>query len=204
MVISIIGGTKLAGTLGNKFIARGVEVVFGVREEFNYKPIEWKIVRLQKSKVLGYCEAIELADIVLICCENEYLPKVCHCLSNLNCTDKLVIDCTNGPYKPEMGCNTTYIQKTSGHQKVVKAFNNLGLDYPHSDPLGLVKETYFCGNDYQDKYQVKRLIELIGFKAIDAGKLENALLLEAVYHLRKEISILKNGGMECHFGLMSV
>lgn len=204
MTLGIIGGTKLAGTLGNRFIARGVDVVFGVREEFNFKPIEWKILRLQKSKVFGYFEAMAQADIILICCENEYLPRVCECLSHPSCEDKLVIDCTNGTYKPELGCNTMYIEQNSPHRKVVKAFNNLGLDYPHTDPLGLVKETYYCGNEAADKSRVKRLIELIGFKAIDAGKLENAYLLEAFYHLRKEISFLKNGSMECHFGIMSV
>src|SRR5690606_13845567 len=91
-----------------------------------------------------------------------------------------------------------------GHQKVIKAFNNLGLDYPHSDPLGLIKETYYCGDELKEKIRVKRLIELLGFKAIDAGGLQNAYLLEAVYHLRNEISFMKSGGMDCQFGLMTV
>ena len=204
MTIGIIGGTTLAGTLGNRFITRGVEVVFGVREEFNFKPVEWKILQWQKRKVTGYCEAIEEADIVLVCCENEYLPKVCQCLSNPKTRGKLVIDCTNGQFKPELGCNTSYIEQSSGHQKVIKAFNNLGLDYPHSDPLGLIKETYYCGDELKEKIRVKRLIELLGFKAIDAGGLQNAYLLEAVYHLRNEISFMKSGGMDCQFGLMTV
>src|SRR5690554_484497 len=176
MTVGIIGGTTLAGTLGNRLIARGIEVIFGVREEFNYHQIEWKILKLQKKKVVGYCEAVEHADIVMICCENEYLPDVCHCLSNPLCQEKLVIDCTNSQYQPDLGCNTTYIQKKSGHQKVIKAFNNLGLDYPHSDPLGLIKETYYCGNETADKIRVKHLISLLGLKAIDAGRLENAHL----------------------------
>jgi predicted dinucleotide-binding enzyme len=70
--------------------------------------------------------------------------------------------------------------------------------------LGLVKETYYCGDESADKSRVKRLIELIGLKAIDAGKLQNAYLLEAVYHLRKEISFLKTGGMDCHFRLLTM
>ncbi|MEX2591643.1 MAG: NAD(P)-binding domain-containing protein [Anditalea sp.] len=204
MTLGIIGETKLAATLGNRFIARGVDVVFGVREEFNSQLIEWKILQLQKSKVSGYCEAIKDADIILICCENENLPIICNCLINSTIKEKLIIDCTNGQYQPELGCNTSYIQKISGHKKVIKAFNNLGLDYPHSDPLGLVKETYYCGDESADKSTAKRLIELIGLKAIDAGKLKNAFLLEAVYHLRQEISFLKTGGMDCHFRLLTV
>lgn len=206
MTLGIIGGTKLAVTLGNRFIARGVDVVFGVKEEFSYKQVEWKILQLQKSKLVGYCEAINNSDIILICCENEFLPEVCDCLRKPECREKLIIDCTNGQYRPDLGCNTTYIQKVSGHEKVVKAFNNLGLDYPHSDPLGLVKETYYCGDEPADKSKVKRLIQLIGLKAIDAGKLHNASLLEAVYHLRKEISFLKSesGEFDCHFRLLSI
>lgn len=204
MILGLLGGTRLAITLGNKLTARGVEVVYGVREEFKYKQIEWKIAQLQKKKVLGYQEAIEESDIVLICCENEYLSAVCACLSRPEAQGKLVIDCTNGEFDGNLKCNTNFIVEQSHHGRIIKAFNNLGLDYPHSDPLGLVKETYYCGDDSGDKLRVKRLIELIGFKAIDAGKLGNAALLEAVFHLRKEISYMGKSGREYHFGLMSV
>ena len=204
MTLGILGGTRLAITLGNKFTARGMDVVYGVREEFKYKQIEWKIAQLQKKKVLGYQEAIEASDIVFICCENEYLSKVCADLGSPEAMGKMVIDCTNGAFDGQLKCNTNFIVEQSNHERIIKAFNNLGLDYPHSDPLGLVKETYYCGDDLSDKLRVKRLIELIGFKAIDAGKLENATLLEAVFHLRKEISYMGKGGREYHFGLMSV
>ena len=204
MTLGILGGTRLAITLGNKFIARGMDVVYGVREEFKYKQIEWKIAQLQKKKVSGYQEAIEASDIVFICCENDYLFSVCTSLSRHEFEEKLVIDCTNGAFDGNLKCNTNFIVQQSNHGRIIKAFNNLGLDYPHSDPLGLVKETYYCGDEPGDKLKVKRLIELIGFKAIDAGKLENAALLEAVFHLRKEISYMGKSGREYHFGLMSV
>ncbi|WP_200975382.1 NADPH-dependent F420 reductase [Echinicola sp. 20G] len=204
MTLGIIGGTKLSTTLGNKYMSMGINVVFGVREEFELRPIEWKILSMQKDKVFGYCEAINRSDVILICCENEYLPLVCHCLSQLESTDKIILDCTNGNYNPNFGCNTKYIQEKSGYERVLKGFNNLGLDYPNSDPLELVKETYFCGNAEVDKFRIKRLIELIGFRAIDVGDLNNAPLLEAIYHLRKQISHQKNEKIDYHFKLMSV
>ncbi len=204
MTVGIIGGTKLSTTLGNKYLSRGLGVVFGVREEFAPKQIEWKILKMQKNKVFGYCQAMEKADVVLVCCENEYLPLVCECLEKYKDSGKLIIDCTNGQYEPELGCNTCYIQKKTGYKRLFKAFNNLGLDYPKSDPLELVKETYFCGDPGEDKLKVKKLIELVGFKAIDAGKLENASLLEAFYHLRKQISLQKQENIDYHFKLMSV
>ncbi|GGZ18827.1 hypothetical protein GCM10007049_08890 [Echinicola pacifica] len=190
--------------LGNKYLSRGEDVVFGVREEFNGKDIEWKILRMQNNKVFGYCEAINKADVVLICCENEYLPLVCECLCSLEKRDKLVVDCTNGNYHPNFDCNTQYIQEQTEYSRVLKAFNNLGLDYPASDPMELVKETYYCGNGDLDKYRVKKIIELIGFKAIDVGSLQNAPLLEAFYHLRKQICDNKTEKVDYHFKLMSV
>ncbi|MFC4871173.1 NADPH-dependent F420 reductase [Negadavirga shengliensis] len=202
MTIGILGGTKLATALGNRFIARGMDVVFGVREGFSTRSVEWKILRMRKYYVLSYKEAIADSDVVMICCENEFLPLVCKYLKENGSEDKLLVDCTNGQYDPELGCNTTYIRNETGHQKIFKAFNNLGLDYPQSDPLDLIKETYYCGDGGDDRLFLKRLIEWIGFKAIDAGQLKNAFLLEAVYHLSKEISHSKNG--DCHFKLMSV
>jgi 8-hydroxy-5-deazaflavin:NADPH oxidoreductase len=204
MTLGILGGTSLATTLGSKFIGRGMDVMFGVREGFSSRRVEWKILKMHNHNVLSYYNAISNADIILICCENEFLPLVCDCLMKTKSKEKLVIDCTNGQYDPDLGCNTTFIQKTTGHKKIYKAFNNLGLEYPETDPLELVKETYFCGDGIKDKILLKRLIELIGFKAIDAGKLKNACLLEAVYHLRKEISLVKNNKGDYHFRLMSV
>lgn len=64
---------------------------------------------------------------------------------------------------------------------VFKAFNNLGLDYPQSDPLGIIQEAYYCGKDNDHKLIVRRMIELIGFRAIDAGEFDSAMLLEAFY-----------------------
>jgi predicted dinucleotide-binding enzyme len=78
------------------------------------------------------------------------------------------------------------------------------LDYPNSDVLGLVKETYFCGEEGTEKQKVKKLIEKSGFKGIDAGSSQNALLLEAFFHLGREITFNKKEPIEYHFKLISV
>lgn len=119
MTLGIIGGTKLSVTLGNKYISRGLKVVFGVREEFEARQIEWKILQMQKDKVFGYCEAMDQADVIMVCCENEFLPLVCKCLSRLETKDKLVLDCTNGKYNPNFGCNTRYIQEKADYKKEI-------------------------------------------------------------------------------------
>ncbi|WP_209329825.1 NADPH-dependent F420 reductase [Lunatimonas salinarum] len=204
MKLAILGGTNLATALGNKFLARGMDVVFGVREGFHAGQVAWKILQMQNQSMLTFREAIDKADIVFICSDNDVLPQICAAMNATDTVGKILVDCTNGTSENELGGNTGFILEQTNHPSLFKAFNNLGLEYPKSDPLGLVKETYFCGDGVESRLILKRLIELIGFKAIDAGKLKNAKLLDAVYHLRKEIAHVKNGYGDFHFKLMSV
>lgn len=148
-------------------------------------------------------EAIENSDVIFICCENEYLRKIISKLKSVNLEGKILIDCTNSALYKIFDCNTALIRTELRNVPLFKAFNNLGLDYPKSDILGVVKETYFCGENGIEKSKVKRLIELIGYRAIDSGGLDNALLLEAFYHLRKEITTIKNEQSDYHFKLIS-
>ncbi|PRY86518.1 NADPH-dependent F420 reductase [Mongoliibacter ruber] len=204
MEIGIIGGTRLALYLGDTLASRANDVHFGVRKDFEPKGIEWRILKMSPGRVNTYKSVIETSELLLICCENEYLEEVTKELSAIDLSGKIVIDCTNAAYSDSMTCNTDMLNEAVGNAHVFKAFNNLGLDYPHSDPMGLVKETYFCGPDIPAKKTVGRLISTIGFKGVDAGVLSNAKLLEAVFHLRKEISQQKNENLDYHFKLIGV
>lgn len=205
MKIGILGGTNLSKTLGKKYIEAGLNVVFGVRTDFETEATEWKVLNRFYDRICPYESAIIQADIILICSENEFLPNICKALKNTDLEAKIIIDCTNSISKNNTICsNTTQITKAAPNNKVFKAFNNLGLDYPESDVLGIIKETYFCGDGEVERVRVKRLIELIGFKGIDVGKISNAYLLEAFYQLSKEITIQKKEKSNYHFKLISV
>lgn len=204
MNLAILGETKLAITLGNKYLSRGMNVVYGVKKNFEITDIEWKIFNKSADRMLSYAEAIQSADIIFICCENQSFKKICQTLSATEIKEKILIDCTNGIFSTGFNCNTALLKKYAGNLKVFKAFNNLGLDYPSSDPIGVIKETYYCGEDCQEKGKVKKLIELVGFTAIDAGEFESALLLEAFYHLKMKISSLKAENTDYHFKLISL
>lgn len=205
MKLGILGGTNLSKTLGKKYIDAGLKIVFGVRSEFDTENAEWKELNRFFDRICPYESAIIQADIILICCENEYLKDVCQALENVDLEDKLLIDCTNSIYTLEFQqSNTSLIKKSAPKNLVFKAFNNLGLDYPNNDILGIIKETYYCGDDQPERLRVKRLIELIGFKAIDAGLISNAYLLEAFYHLTKEIADKKKEQSNYYFKLISV
>ncbi|WP_373494407.1 NADPH-dependent F420 reductase [Aquiflexum sp.] len=204
MEIGILGATKLTTTLGKKLHSAGSHVIYGVRENFEAKDIEWKILNRFPGHVFSFFESIKRADIILICCENEQLPEICQAFLDLDLKDKTIIDCTNGTFERNFSCNSVLIQKFLGNKNIYKAFNNLGLDYPNSDVLGLIKETYFCGEEGAEKQKVKKLIEKSGFKPIDAGSSQSAYLLEAFFHLGKEIAINKKEKTEYHFKLITV
>ena len=204
MKIGILGATKLTTTLGRKFLSSDSQVIYGVKENFESNDIEWKILNRFPGQVYSFSDAIKRTEIILICCENDQLPEICNSFLDIDISDKIIIDCTNGRFDSNFSCNSFLIQEFLGHKNIYKAFNNLGLDYPNSDVLGLIKETYFCGEEGPEKQKVKKLIEKSGFKAIDAGSSQSAFLLEAFFHLGKEIAFNKKEKTEYHFKLITV
>lgn len=205
MKLGILGGTPLSKTLGKKFIHAGLHVVFGVRHDFDTEEPEWKLLNRLHNRICPFESAIIQSEIILICCENQYIKDICLALKNVETEGKLIIDCTNAQYDDKLAdSNMLQLKKAAPKAFWFKAFNNLGIDYPNSDVLGIIKETYYCGDEVPEKIRVKRLIELIGFKAVDAGKINNAPLLEAFYHLSKEISWNKKETSNFHFKLVSL
>ena len=205
MKLGILGSTSLAKTLGKKYINAGLNVVFGVRHDFNTQENDWRMINLLNHRICPYESAIIQSEIILICSENIDLKEISLALKNVNTSTKLIIDCTNAPYDKKLGAsNTLLLKRAAPEANLFKGFNNLGIDYPNSDNVGLIKEVYFCGDDIPDKIRVKRLIELIGFNAINAGKINNAPLLEAFYHLGKEISWNKSETSNFQFKLVSI
>ncbi len=205
MKLGILGGSSLAKTLGKKYIHAGLNVVFGVRHDFDTQENDWRMLNLLHNRICPYESAIIQSEILLICSENSYIKEICQALKRVDTSDKIIIDCTNADYDIKLPTsNTKLIRRAAPDAHLFKGFNNLGIDYPNSDTIGIIKEVYFCGDDVPDKIRIKRLIELIGFKAVDAGKINNAPLLEAFYHLRNEISWNKNEASNFHFKLVSI
>ena len=204
MNIAILGDSALARNLGYRYMNRGINVVFGVKKNFEITDIAWKIYNKNADKVLPYAAAIAHAELVFICCETKCLPGICDSLRQVNDPNKIIIDCTNGTYAEEKAGDTFPLMEKLGSKNLYKAFNNLGLDYPLSDPLGVIQETYYCGANNENKSKVKKWIELAGFKAIDAGEYDSARLLEAFYHLKLKIARQQQQNKQCHFKLISV
>jgi 8-hydroxy-5-deazaflavin:NADPH oxidoreductase len=169
MKLGILGGTYLAKTLGEKYIQAGLNVVFGVRHDFNVEDGDWKMLNRLYNRICPYESAIIQAEIILICCQNQQLTEICASLANVDTEGKLIIDCTAQLDKKLETSSAKLIKKAAPKAHLFQAFSNLGIEYSNS--MALVKETCFSGKDVPEKIRVKRLIELIGFKAIESVKI---------------------------------
>jgi predicted dinucleotide-binding enzyme len=174
MTLGILGGTSLANALGDKFLEAGVSVVFGVEADFDAGSSEWKQLNRIYNRICPFESAIIQSEFIMICCQSQCLSQVCAALKNVDMSDKILIDCTESTCD-QKETNTTRLYEAASKASVFRAFNNLGTAYPASDLQGIIKETNFWGDPVPEKKRVKRLIELIGFKAVDAGQLQSVL-----------------------------
>jgi predicted dinucleotide-binding enzyme len=94
---------------------------------------------------------------------------------------KVIIDATNPisestePFISAAEAITAW----TGNGDVVKAFNTTGVgNLTNPEYNGKAIETFICGNDMESKKVVTILAADLGFKVVDIGGLENAVMLE--------------------------
>jgi hypothetical protein len=85
--------------------------------------------------------------------------------------DKIIIDCTHSDISQLP--NSVLIRSAAPKAFHFRAFNNFGVDYPKSGIFRRLEETKIFGEAIPQKLRVKRLVELIGYKAIDADQIQN-------------------------------
>lgn len=141
-------------------------------------------------------EALGDSDIIIVA---TYYADALPALRSLGAlSGKVIIDISN-PVTPDfmslsIGHSTSAaeeIAKAIPEASVVKAFNTLFAQVLSDGPAfanDSVAPVFYAGDSEHAKNVVKRLIESIGFKAIDAGALKNARYLEPL------------GGLNIYFG----
>ena len=111
MKIGLLGGTSLAKTLGKKYIDAGIDVVFGVRHDFDTEQTEWKMLNRLHHRICPFESAIIQSEIILICADTSALPEICLALKNAETEGKLIIDCTNAQYDKKLAISNTKLIK---------------------------------------------------------------------------------------------
>lgn len=166
--IGIVGSGNVGGALGARLAEVGYSVRYGVREGRAGVSIA---EAAQSDAVFLAVPSAAVADAAKACGD----------------TRAIVVDCTNpvGPglthAPPPEGSNAALIAKLLPSARVVKGWNTFGSEL-HRDPrlAGDRADVPLAGDDAQAKKDLIALADRAGFRALDAGGLAHAGLLEAM------------------------
>jgi len=209
MKIAIIGAGNVGKALGSGWIKAGHNVTYGVRKPNESKNDALKSEQPQAS--LGTNgDAARDAEIVVLSTPwgaTEEAVRDCGSLAG-----KIVIDATNPLKADSSGINLDRGFTTSGAEQVAqwasgaqvfKTMNQIGfslMDHPKfKDGAAPVM---FVAGDCDGKSKVMRLVEDLGFEAIDAGGLKYARLLEPYAMLWIHLALVQGVGRDFAFALL--
>lgn len=177
MHITILGAGNIGLAAGTKWKEKGHTVTFGVRDPQSQK--SWN-ARNIGAEVKTFDEAMQGAEVVLIALPFGVTDEVIKNMQS-DWDNKIIIDATNpiSAGTEPFDSAAEAIAAWTGNSDVVKAFNTTGVGNL-SNPVyhGKAIETFICGNDDAAKKVVTGLAEELGFRVVDLGNLENAVLLE--------------------------
>jgi predicted dinucleotide-binding enzyme len=178
MKIGILGAGNIGATAARLFVSAGHEVALS--NSRGPETLEELVTQLgPRAQAVTIAEAAKFGDVILLAVpwrSPEALPHP-ELLRN-----KIVIDAMN-PYRPDGGfydlegsTSSEIVLKRIPGSRLVKAFNT--IYYVHlagrgrNDlPLEDRHTIYVAGDDAEGKRVVSRLIEDIGFAAVDTGSL---------------------------------
>lgn len=185
MNITFIGSGNVGSALANKLQIAGHEVSLATRQSFSESIVKAQQLNSQ-LKAMPIEQAIKAAEIVFIATPFSAIREIISPLAEL-LTNKIVVDCTN-PVGPGLthGLNslesgTQFLQSLAPQAKVVKAFTIYGFENFEEIPF---KNLYtkpamlFCGDSTAAKNTVAKIIEQLGWEALDVGGINQALHLE--------------------------
>ncbi len=204
MKIAIIGAGNVGSTLGKAWAKKGHDISFGVRHPNDDKTRQLLQSLGTKAQAGTVAEAASSSEVIVLATPWPATEAAVRAAGNLQ--SKIVIDCTN-PLKQdisglELGFSLSgaeQVAQWAKGAKVFKAFNTTGSNNM-ADPVisGIRTVMFVCGDDEAAKTVVMQLAADIGFDTVDAGKLEQARLLEPWAMLW--ISLAFQGGLGRDFG----
>ncbi len=179
MRIGIIGSGNIGGTAARLFAAAGHEVALS--HKGGPESLREQVAQLgEKACAMTVDEAVAFGDVVLLALpwrKREDLPAE-------RLAGRIVIDATN-PYRPDFSVydlgdssSSEEMRRTLPGARLVKAFNALFAKDLASGgrpdlPLDERTAIFLAGDDQQAKEIVSRLVEEIGFVAVDTGGLRD-------------------------------
>ena len=177
MQITILGAGNIGLAAGTKWKQKGHDVIFGVRDPQSQKA--WNALNIG-AKVMTFQDALENAEVVMLALPFSVVDEVIKSIDT-DWEGKIIIDSTNPisastePFESAAEAITAW----TSNGDVVKAFNTTGVtNLQNPEYNGKAIETFICGDEPNSKKVVKQLAEDLGFRVVDVGGLENAVMLE--------------------------
>ncbi len=177
MRITILGAGNIGLAAGTKWMAKGHEITFGVRDPQSQKA--WNAISI-KAKVTDFQTSMIDAEVILVALPFAIADEVIKSIT-IDWEGKIIIDATNpiSASTEPFESAAEAISAWTGDGEVVKALNTTGVGNM-TDPMYNEKpiETFICGDNANAKKVVKGLCEDLGFRVEDIGGIENAVMLE--------------------------
>ncbi len=184
MKIGIIGSGNMGSGLARRIASGGHDVVITGRDTAKAEKTAREIGG--KVKAVPIAEIGKGVDVLIAATPAGSQAEALRSAGDLN--GKIVIDIAN-PLNSDfsgltVGHTTSFAEELAKQfpgAKIVKAFNTVFAQVLSEGPdfgSGLRAAAYYAGDDEGAKKSVHKLIESMGFDAVDAGPLRNARYLE--------------------------
>jgi len=208
MRIGIIGAGTVGGTLARAWASTGHHVALATRDPDDPRLATLAMSIGPNASAGGVARVVEHSEVVVLATPWTAVresPGV-----EVDWSGKILIDCTN-PLRPDFtwledDYEVSAAERIAAWAKgasVFKTLNHTGANnmanpvYPGGRAVMFV-----CGDDAEAKPTVLRLVEDLGFDAVDAGGLKIARLLEPLAMLWIHLALHQGLGREIAFALL--
>jgi hypothetical protein len=208
MRLAIIGTGGVGAAVGVKWSQCGHAVTYGSRD-----PDQPRLRALLEqcgtsARVAAPRQAAADAEAILLAVPWPVARQTLEQLGSL--AGRTLIDCTNPLLGDLSGIEVGHLTSAAEQiaewapgAHVVKAFNTASVKVMRDPQFGAYRATmFYCGDSGPAKATVHRLIEDVGFEAVDAGGLVCARYLEPLAMLYIQLAVRQGWGSNCAFKMM--
>jgi 8-hydroxy-5-deazaflavin:NADPH oxidoreductase len=180
LVIAVLGGGNIGGTLGKKWSEAGHQVRFGVNDP-NGKNAQALRAELGERVMIGTIgEALQgNPDVVLVALPGKVVDSAAQeYAGQLN--GRIIIDAANRMGEDSLH-NLAPFQQYVPQAQLYRAFNSLGWEN-FAEPTfdGIQADLFYCGADGEGRSKVEGLIADIGLRPVYLGGVEQMGLLDSI------------------------
>jgi 8-hydroxy-5-deazaflavin:NADPH oxidoreductase len=206
--LGIIGSGKVGSALGVWAVRRGAEVGFTSK---HHSSARLAVTRAgHGSQALEIGALVEVSEVILLTLPFSEIESALAPVRE-RITGKILVDVTNPITKDHRDLTIGHtdsgaerIARAFPMARVVKAFNATFAEIYVAEKTelnGIKLTIFFAGDDSASKAQVRELIELLGFDAVDAGPLSNSRFLEPLSLLNIHLGRVLGMGDDIGFSL---